>query len=73
MIETILLQVLVKQRITIHLTIDTIVANYIRIQLQATRSCCIVLSICAIARPRITLSDVAHVHILVHHATICPV
>ena len=72
-VETILLQVLVKKRIAIHLTIHTIVANYVWIQLQATCSRCVVLRVCAIARPRITLTNVTHVHILVHHAAISPV
>ena len=69
-IQTVLLQVLVKQRVAIHLAIDAIVSNDVRIQLESTGTCCIVLRICAVARPRIALTYVTHVHILVHHTTI---
>ena len=70
MVQTILLQVLIKQRVAIHLTIHAVVANDVRIQFQATGSSSIVLGIGAIAGSWITLTDVTHVHVLVHHATV---
>lgn len=69
-IQTVLLQVLVKQRVTIHLAIDAIVSNDVRIQLESTGTRCVVLRICAVARPRIALTYVTHVYVLVHHAAI---
>lgn len=70
MVEAVLLQVLVEERVAIHLAIDSVVSDYVWIQFQSTRSCRIVLGIGAIARPGIALRNIVHVDILMHHRTV---
>ena len=55
------------------MVIDTVVSNDVWIQLESTCTCSVViLSICTVARARIALTYVTHVHIL-HHATVLPI
>lgn len=72
-VETVLLQVFVEERVAVRLSIHAVVPHYVRIQLQSTCTCGVILCIRAIAGPWITLSNIAHMHILVHHAAVGPV
>ena len=55
------------------MSIDAVVTNDVRVQLQSTGSCSVVFCIGTIASSRIAATDVTHVHILVHHATVSSV
>lgn len=71
MVETILLQILIKKGVAVHLAVDAVVSNNIGIELKPTgSSCVIILSISTIASPWITLANITHMNILMHHCSI---
>lgn len=72
MVQTTLLEIFIKQGVTIHVWVDPVVSNNIWIKFESLTAIVIVFSICTVACSGISGIHLIHVHILVYHG-ICSV